>query len=99
MPPTSTWPKNSGTVMTIANRFIARPVGAVQVAACRRPRRRHTIVLIVFAPTARACHPMTWRLARVKEMDARIYILAGQNLFEFADVPPETMQVFDLARK
>jgi len=42
---------------------------------------------------------MTWRLARAKEMDARIYILAGQNLFEFADVPPETMQVFGLARK
>lgn len=42
---------------------------------------------------------MSWRLARVKEVDARVYILAGQNLFEFADVPPEKMQLFDLARK
>lgn len=42
---------------------------------------------------------MTWRLARVKEMDARLYILAGQNLSEHADVPPERMQQFDLARK
>lgn len=42
---------------------------------------------------------MTWRLARVKEMDARLYILAGQNLSEYADVPPEIMQQFGLARK
>ena len=42
---------------------------------------------------------MTWRLARVKEMDARLYILAGNNLSEYADVPPEQMQQFDLARK
>lgn len=42
---------------------------------------------------------VAWRLARVKEMDARLYILAGQNLSEYADVPPETMQQFSLARK
>ncbi|MBU2601160.1 MAG: aminopeptidase [Actinobacteria bacterium] len=42
---------------------------------------------------------MRWRLARVKEMDARIYILAGDNLFEFADVPAEAMQAYELARK
>ena len=40
-----------------------------------------------------------WRVARVKEMDARLYILAGENLSEFVDVPPEIMQQFDLARK
>ncbi|MHB1344033.1 MAG: aminopeptidase [Thermoleophilia bacterium] len=42
---------------------------------------------------------MAWRLVRVKEMDARLYILAGRNLSEYADVPPEKMQQFDLARK
>ncbi len=42
---------------------------------------------------------MRWRLARVREMDAYLSIQAGENLFEYADVPPETMQQFGLAKK
>ncbi len=40
-----------------------------------------------------------WRLERIKAMDARLYILAGQNMAEFADVPADKMQQWDLARK
>lgn len=32
-----------------------------------------------------------WRVARVRDMDATLSILAGQNLSEFADVPAATM--------
>jgi aminopeptidase len=40
-----------------------------------------------------------WRLARVREMDATLSILAGQNLSELSDVAPEIMQQFGLATK
>ena len=40
-----------------------------------------------------------WRIARVKKMDAHLYALAGENLSELSDVPPETMQQFGLAVK
>ncbi len=39
-----------------------------------------------------------WRLERLKEMDAHLYIAAGENAFEFTDIPPRTMQQFSLAR-
>lgn len=42
---------------------------------------------------------VAWRIARVREMDARLYILAGDNPFEYADVPAATMQQFDRARQ
>jgi len=35
---------------------------------------------------------MAWRLARVHDVDARLHILAGTNLSELADVPPEIMR-------
>ncbi len=35
---------------------------------------------------------MAWRLARVHDVDARLHILAGANLSELADVPPEIMR-------
>ncbi len=41
----------------------------------------------------------SWRLARIKSLDARIFILAGDNHFEFADVPPRAQQDWSLATK
>lgn len=40
-----------------------------------------------------------WRLARAQQMDAFLYILAGDNFFEYADVPGKTMQEWNLAAK
>jgi aminopeptidase len=36
---------------------------------------------------------------RMKSMDARLFILAGDNASEMADIPAETMQAWSLARK
>ena len=41
----------------------------------------------------------SWRLARVKSVDARVFILAGANYFELADVPGKALQDWSLATK
>jgi aminopeptidase len=41
----------------------------------------------------------SWRLTRIKSMDARVFILAGSNHFELADVPAKALQDWSLATK
>jgi len=41
----------------------------------------------------------SWRLARIESVDARIFILAGANYFELADVPSRAQQDWSLATK
>jgi aminopeptidase len=40
-----------------------------------------------------------WRLERIRSMDARVFILAGSNYFELADVPSRVLQDWSLATK